>query len=77
MIIKDYHGFTLKQALTDLEDTIAAVRTEELHRGIGVDAEFIVGHGVIRDKLIELLKARGLTPEVMLGNDGVIVCVIE
>lgn len=77
MVVRDYHGFTLQQALTDVEDTISAVRTQEMHRGIGTDAEFIVGHGVIREKLIELLKNRGLDPSVKFGNDGVIVCVIE
>ena len=76
MVVRDYHGFTLQQALTDVEDTISAVRTQEMHRGIGTDAEFIVGHGVIREKLIELLNHKDVLKNLFLvgksyGSDAV------
>jgi len=69
----DFHEHTLEEALNKAHEIIGNVRL----RGIPVDAEFIVGHGVIRNELNHLLADYGLTPTIKLGNAGVILCHIE
>lgn len=77
MIKRDYHGFTLEQAMANAHDVVGFCRAQALRNSRPVDAEFITGHGIIRDELLKLLQSYGLTPNVQLGNTGVIVCVIE
>ncbi len=73
MIRRDYHHYSLQEAIRDAESLIAGIRmtmnTEY--------CEFIVGHGIIKDELISLLKAHGLEPTIQLGNSGVVLCEIE
>lgn len=73
MIKRDYHGFTLEQAMINAHDVVGLARAQRNP----VDAEFITGHGIIRDELIKLLQSYGLTPSAQLGNTGVIICIIE
>lgn len=77
VIKRDYHGWTVTSAEVDVEDVISYVRMNKANRESTEDAEFIVGHGPIREKVIEVLKWNGCSPRPKLGNDGVIVCVIE
>jgi hypothetical protein len=80
MIRKDYHGFTLEQAMQDLHELVGYVRGGAgwaFGGTISTDAEFIVGHGVIRTELLNLLRTYGLSPTIQLGNNGVILCTIE
>jgi DNA-nicking Smr family endonuclease len=72
-VLIDFHGSKLVQAVQVIEDLIADVRK----RSETADAELIVGHGVIRQKLLSLLKSYGLKPLLKLGNDGVIICILE
>lgn len=73
MIRRDYHHFKLHEALQDVETLIGEVRTS----GKSEDAEFIVGHGIIRNELTMLLANYGFTPTIQLRNSGVILCMIE
>jgi hypothetical protein len=73
MIRRDYHAFRLHEALCDAEDVVGSIRSSRKTE----DAEFIVGHGVIRNELVKLLEGYGLAPRVQLGNRGVILCTIE
>lgn len=73
MIRRDYHTFRLHEALQDVESIIGTVRSS----GKSEEAEFIVGHGVIRNELNYLLANYGLTPTIQLSNAGVIICTIE
>ena len=77
MIRRDYHGFTVKLALQDLEELITGVRMNALPTKLAKDAEFIVGHGQIRKELIQRLEFYGCAPRQKLGNQGIIVCVIQ
>lgn len=77
MIKRDYHNTTLTDALQDAEEAISYVRMNRAHATSTEDAEFIVGHGVIRAALIKLLAEHGITAKPQLGNAGVLVCVIE
>lgn len=77
MIRRDYHKFKLHEALCDAEDVINAFRMNRRHKESTEDAEFIVGHGVIRIHLIKLLESHGLSPTPQLGNDGVILCLLQ
>ena len=73
MIKRDFHGNKLEDALRQTEVIIGDVRTA----GKTETAEFIVGHGVIRDELIQLLYDYSLNPNIKLGNSGVITVIIE
>lgn len=73
MIKQDFHGISLLDAQIQLHKLIDKIRL----KGIPEDVELIVGHGVIRNQFIDILKLYGLTPSIQLGNSGVIVCVIE
>jgi hypothetical protein len=77
MIKRDYHNFTLEQAMINAHDVIGLVRGANKKANKAQDAEFIVGHGVIRDELVNLLQSYGLKPSTKLGNTGVIICLIE
>jgi hypothetical protein len=73
MIKHDFHGNKLEDALRQADIAVGKVR----QAGKTETAEFIVGHGVIRDELIQLLKAYGLNPTIKMGNSGVITVIIE
>lgn len=73
MTVIDYHNFTLEDALAHAERFVFVTRTK--HRSD--DVEFITGFGVIRTELLERLKTLGLSPSLKLGNEGVIICVIQ
>lgn len=73
MIRRDFHGLKLDQALSEVHRFVTQIRlqkkTEEL--------QLIVGHGIIRDKVLELLTEYNLDPSIQLGNSGVIICTLE
>jgi len=73
MISKDYHGYPLNDAIDDLNRIIGEVRMSRKREY----AEFITGFGVIRAAFFSLLKAHGLNPSYKIGNEGIIVVVIE
>ena len=73
-IKEDFHGWKLEEAKQAVEHIISSVRAEG---GELVNAEFITGHGVIRDSLLELLKSYGLDANVSWANSGVINAIIE
>ena len=73
MITRDYHAFRLHEALCDAEDVVGSVRAARKSES----AEFIVGHGIIRNELIKLLETYNLSPTIQLRNSGVVVCEIE
>lgn len=73
MLTIDYHTYKLHDALFDAEWTIDGIRMA----GANEEVKFIVGNGVIKNELLNLLERYGLKPTVQLGNDGVILCDIE
>lgn len=73
MIKRDYHTYTVDDALSNTEELIGYLRMNNRTE----DVEFIVGHGNIRIALIDLLRSYGLNPTIQMGNTGVIVCAIE
>jgi len=73
MIVRDYHHYTVDEALADASRLVGYVRTS----GRIDDAEFIVGHGQIQHRLIALLNSYGLIATVKLSNTGVVRCLIE
>lgn len=73
MITRDYHNFTLLNALIDAERVISDIRLKQKT----LDVEFITGHGIIQTELMKLLVSVGLNPSYKLGNDGCIICIIE
>lgn len=73
MSVIDYHSYTVEDALAHAERLVFVTRTKRRKD----DAEFITGHGVIQNELIERLKTLGLSPSIQLGNSGVVVCTIE
>jgi hypothetical protein len=73
MISRDYHHHRLDEALRDAESVVAGVRLTRRSE----DAQFIVGHGIIRTELKALLERYGLSPKIQIGNTGVLLCIIE
>jgi hypothetical protein len=74
MIQRDYHGFTLLDAIIDVERHVYFIRETKDCK----DMEFIVGNGVIKERVMKLLKDQyKLRPKLKLGNSGVICCYVE
>ena len=74
MIIRDYHGYKLLDAIIDVERHISFIRQTKDWK----DMEFIVGNGVIKESIMKLLKDQyKLNPTLKLGNPGVIYCYVE
>lgn len=73
MLKRDFHGWTLVDAETEIDVIVGDVRIRKVRE----QAEFITGRGVIRDSLLEKLKQYGLNAELQWGNDGVISVLIE
>jgi len=73
MITRDYHGWAHDDAVADAELTVGMVRIKGHIR----EAEFITGHGSIRQAVFDLLKEHDLTPHFKFGNTGTIVVTIE
>jgi len=73
MITRDYHGFTLENALMDLSFMVGTIRQKRDRK----DVTLITGHGIIQIKVMEELQMYGLSPKIQLGNSGVVICEIE
>lgn len=73
MIKRDFHGYTLENALRQVEVIIGEVRTA----GNTQSAEFITGHGVIQEGLLTLCEQYGLDAKISWTNSGAINVIIE
>ena len=73
MITRDFHGWTIVGALEEVHRLISATRMMETT----VQVEFITGHGVIQNAVIDELEKQSLKPSIQLGNSGVETVVIE
>jgi hypothetical protein len=73
MIKRDFHGLTVEEALRQADIIVGEVRG----KGISEKADFIVGHGAIKARLIIHLKEYKLHPEISWANSGVISVYIE
>ncbi len=73
MITKDYHGYTLNDALMDLSFLISTIRMKRDRK----EVKLITGHGIIQTEVMNELRNYGLQPTIQLGNSGVILCMIE
>lgn len=72
-IERDFHGLTVDEASRQLHQIIGSVRTSvEL-----AHVHLIVGHGPIREKVLEIYRDYGLFAEADMGNAGVIVAIVE
>ena len=66
MINRDYHNFSLDDALQDADNLIGLVRMDSGHEYV----RFITGQGIIREKLLKYLQDYGLNPQIELHNPG-------
>lgn len=73
MITQDFHGWTVEEALAEVHRVVGDVRMEET----ACTAEFITGHGVIQNAIMDELVLMGLSPSIQLSNSGVVTVVIE
>lgn len=72
-MIVDFHRWRHDEAIEELHKIIGRVRLD----GKPTTIDFVVGHGSIREDLVETLKAYGLSPGVKLTNQGVITVTVE
>lgn len=73
MIERDFHGWSVNDALQEVELIIGQVRKS----GKTEQAEFVTGYGTIRQAINNLLEKYSLSSSYKLGNNGVIVAIIE
>ena len=72
-IERDFHGLTVNEASRQLHQIIGNVRS-----AVGLaHVHLIVGHGPIREKMLEVYRDYGLFAEADMGNAGVIVAIVE
>jgi len=70
---RDYHGFTIDEALQSVELIIGEIRNNNETK----DVTFITGRGPIRKAVIVLLKEYKLDPHIKLGNTGAVIVTID
>jgi len=74
MIFHDFHGYELLQAIHEVDSIVGKVRNEQKTE----HATFVTGHGIIREKILNLLEdVYGLDPRLQIGNNGTIIVTIE
>ena len=73
MVVVDYHGKTIEDALRDAEEKISNARAA----GSAVQVEFITGHGKIKQELPKLLKKYKIECAEKLGNTGALIAILE
>lgn len=73
MIKEDFHGYRLGDAIHEAELLISEIRDKRQSRYV----QFITGHGIIRDSLIDLFEQYGLKAEISWNNSGMISVLIE
>jgi hypothetical protein len=73
MIRHDFHGWTLRDAVQEIDRIVGDVRG----KGSVKQAMLITGNGVIKHAIMEKLKEYKLNPEEQWGNTGVVQVVIE
>jgi len=72
-MVHDFHGLKTSEALLIVEQIISKVRQNKTTELVS----FITGHGVIRDEVLKLLQSYNLSAKLQIGNDGVIIVMIE
>jgi len=73
MITRDFHGWTVDEAIDEVHRLVSATRMLETTAQV----EFITGHGVIQGAVCEELTKQSLKPSIQLGNSGVVTVIIE
>jgi len=73
MISRDFHGWTIEESLNEVHRIISNIRM----LGTVEQVEFITGHGIIQNAVMDELKTQGLKPAIQLSNSGVVIVVIE
>ena len=73
MIKKDFHGYRVGDAIIEAELLIGEIRMARQSQHI----QFITGHGLIKDALIDLFDQYNLKAEVVWNNTGMISVLIE
>ena len=73
MITRDFHGWTIQSAVEEVHRLIGTTRMMETT----VQVEFITGHGIIQNVILDELETQGLSPSIQLGNSGVVTVIIE
>jgi DNA-nicking Smr family endonuclease len=69
----DLHGYLLEDALEEVHRLIARVRMS----GHPQQVRIITGHGPIRESVKQLLTSYGIEHNIMIGNTGTIVAVVD
>lgn len=70
---RDFHGLTVLEASNKLHQVIGSIRST-----LGSAHVFlIVGHGPIRERVLEIYREYGIAAHADIGNPGVIVATVE
>lgn len=72
IITRDFHGWTLEDAIQEVHNVIGDVRLNRKQQTV----HFITGNGPIRSGVADTLQQYGLFCEAMWGNPGVIIATI-
>ena len=73
MITRDFHGWTVDEAIDEVYSLVDAARMMETE----VQVELITGHGVIQGVVMKALEAHGLNPSIKMSNSGVVIVIME
>lgn len=73
MIVRDYHGWNINDAIRDVELLIGQIRQQGQHDHV----ELITGFGRIRSAVFHTLVAHHLEPVYKIGNEGTIKVLIS
>ena len=73
MIEYDFHGYTMHDAIHEVEMLIGDIRKRKATETI----KFITGIGIIQISLTELLNSYHIGYTYQLGNQGVLIAIIE
>lgn len=76
MIVRDYHGWSMRAVENDVHQTIGTVRRRDPR--VAETVQFIVGHGgPIRRIVTEALDEYDIEAKATIGNPGSFTVVIE
>jgi len=70
-IEKDYHGYTIVEAVHDAEGTFL-----QMQFGTAYEVTFITGHGKIRDEIKDICERFEVDWSYQPGNEGAIVAFV-
>lgn len=73
MTTKDFHGWLLDDAATEIDNLVGDIRS----RGNSEQVCFITGEGKHKEQVLEMMREYGIEARTMLGNSGCVVAEVE